>query len=458
MQKNTTSLLINNNLINDPTQVANEFNNYFSNIAKNLQAKIHSQGQDFNKYLGDKSKNTFFISPTDKTEIIDIINKHINMNKASGPNSFPSMIIDLIKEQLAEPLSDIINLSFEKGIYIDKLKISRIVPIYKEKGDKLLCKNYRPISLLSNINKIYEKLMHKRLYSFFEDQNLIFKNQFGFRKHHSTTHALTDLTEDIRQAIDSNKYACGIFVDLQKAFDTVDHNILLKKLEHYGIRGIANDWIRSYLTNRQQYVSISGHDSEITTTELGVPQGSVLGPLLFLIYINDLHNAIKFSTTRHFADDTNLLIKNDSLKQLKKHANYDLRQLCHWLIANKISLNCDKTEMIIFRHPNKKMNYNVKIRINGRKLQPSSHVKYLGVLLDPHLNWSYHANTLSAKLTRATGMLSKIRHYVDEKTVRNIYFGIFSSIMTYGAQVWGQFPNKHICRIQKIQNKALKSN
>ena len=198
-------------------------------------------------------------------------------------------------------------MSFETGIYIEKLKLSKIVPIYKEKGDKLLCKNYRPISLLSNINKIYEKLIHKRLYSFFEEQNIIFKNQFGFRKNHSTVHALIDLTEDIRKTIDSNKFACGIFVDLQKAFDTVDHNIILKKLEHYGIRGIANDWFKFYLSDRSQLVSILVYDSEIAASELGVPQGSVLGPLLFLIYINDLHNAITFSITRHFADDTNLL-------------------------------------------------------------------------------------------------------------------------------------------------------
>jgi hypothetical protein len=450
-----TSLLINNDLITDPTKIANEFNNYFSKIAGKLQSSIHSQGQDFNEYLQNKSECSFFIKPTDKYEIIDTINSNIN-NKASGPNSINNMIFHLIKLIIAEPLSDIINLSFTTGVYIKKLKISKIIPIYKEKGDKLLSTNFRPISLLSNINKNFEKIMHNRLYGFLEEQGCIYENQFGFRKQHSTTHALIDLTEDIRQAIDNNTFSCGVFIDLQKAFDTVDHDILLKKLEYYGIRGIANNWFRSYLKNRKQYVSILGFESNVVNVDFGVPQGSVLGPLLFLIYINDLHVAIKYSKTRHFADDTNLLIKNNSLKQLKKHLNFDLRQLCNWLKANKISLNCSKTELIIFRHPNKQINYNLKIKINGKKLMPSKFVKYLGIYIDPHLNWSHQVDSLSIKLSRAAGMLAKIRHYVSKDTLRNIYFGIFSSLLTYGSQVWGQFSNKHICRLQRIQNKAVR--
>ena len=208
--------------------------------------------------------------------------------------------------------------------------------------------------------------------------------------------------------------------------------------------------------NRKLYVSLVGFDSNIATMDIRVPQDSVLGPLLFLIYINDLHVAIKHSKTRHFADDTNLLINNNSLKQLKKHLNFDLRQLCNWLKANKISLNCSKTELVIFRHPNKQVNYDLKIKMNGKKLLPTNSVKYLGIYLDSHLNWSAQVDSLSVKLSRAVGMLSKIRHYVSVTTLRNIYFGIFSSLLTYGSQIWGQFNNKHICRLQRIQNKALR--
>ena len=202
------------------------------------------------------------------------------------------------------------------GVYPDQLKTAKVIPVFK-KGDKLLVSNYRPISLLSNLNKIYEKIVYKRLYSFLNIHNCIYELQFGFRAGHSTNHALISLTEKVRVALDTGNFACGIFVDFQKAFDTVDHEILLKKLEHYGVRHTANKWFRSYLTNRTQYVSINGFDSTLQLMKYGVPQGSVLGPLLFLIYINDLHFAIKYSVTHHFADDTNFLYISKSLKKYK---------------------------------------------------------------------------------------------------------------------------------------------
>ena len=190
--------------------------------------------------------------------------------------------------------------------------------------------------------------------------------------------------------------------------------------------------------------------------KFGVPQGSVLGPLLFLIYINDLNSTIKFCTTRHFADGTNLLIKNNSLKQIKKYLNFDLRNLVSWLKANKISLNASKTEILIFRHPNKPINYDLKIKLDGKRIYPSKFVKYLGILIDPHLSWNYHSKMLAPKLSRAVGMLAKIRHFVTTENLRNIYFGIFSSLLNYGAQVWGQHHNCHIKRIIKLQDKAIR--
>ena len=439
----------------DPKIIADTFNKYFSTIADKLQGKIFHTSHDFKKYLKNRNENSFFITPTDKTEIIDILNT-FNVNKSIGPHSIPNNILQLIKYIIAEPLALIINLSFETGIFIENLKISKTIPIYKDSGSILDYCNYRPISLLSNINKLIEKLMFNRLYKFLMKFKCIYDLQFGFRKGHSNIHALLHLTEDIRKALDNNTFAVGIFVDLQKAFDTVDHNILLSKLEFYGIRGISNQWFKSYLNNRKQFVSIDEIYSDEAIMCYGVPQGSVLGPLLFLIYINDLHSIIKFCTTRHFADDTNLLIKNKSLKQLKKRLNFDLRNLCKWLKSNKISLNTSKTKLIIFRHPNKKINYDLKVKIDGKKLLPSEYVKYLGVLIDQHLNWSNHIDIIAGKLSRSVGMLSKVRHYVNEPTLRMIYYGIFSSTLTYAAQIWGQIQSKHVNRVIKLQDKAIR--
>ena len=383
-----------------------------------------------------------------------IINS-LDNGKASGPYSIPTEFLKIIKQNICFPLKEIINMSFATGSYPDKLKMAKVIPVYKNKGDQLLVSNYRPISLLSNINKIFEKLVYSRLYSFLNLHNCIYELQFGFRTNHSTNHALFSLTEEIRKALDSNNFACGIFIDLQKAFDTVDHQILLRKLEHYGIRGIANDWFKSYLLNRQQFVSINGFDSKKQNIKLGVPQGSVLGPLLFLIYINDLHQSVKFSTTHHFADDTNLLIIDKTIKQIQKKINIDLKLLCGWLKANKISLNASKTELIIFRDPKKKINFDPKIKIDGIKLIPCRFVKYLGILIDDHLNWHAHASALSPRLSRAIGMLRIIRHYVTFEILRMIYFGIFSSILMYNCQIWGQ-TNGIVKKLQILQNKALR--
>ena len=454
--KNTKidSLIVDRKMINNPKDIADNFNNYFSSIARKLQDNLHG-GHDFKTFLSNRNDKSFFITPTDKYEISDMI-KSLNSNKSTGPHSIPTNILKNIEKYVTEPLSRIINVSFSTGVYIESLKISKVVPIYKEKGDILECTNYRPISLLSNINKIIEKLMHKRLYSFLNVNKCIYELQFGFRKNHSTNHALIDLTEDIRGSLDNNMFAVGVFIDLQKAFDTVDHNILLSKLEHYGIRGISYNWFKSYLTNRKQYVLVNETKSKLLSVNFGVPQGSVLGPLLFLLYINDLNKAIKYSTTRHFADDTSLLIKKKSLKQLQKQLNIDLKSLYKWLNANKISLNVGKTELIIFRNIKKEIDYDLKIKINGKKLLPTTHVKYLGIYLDSHLKWNYHCEILAAKLSRMNGLLSKIRYYVTPNTLKEIYFAIFSSLMLYNAQIWGQYINKYVNRITKLQNKALR--
>ena len=234
------------------------------------------------------------------------------------------------------------------------------------------------------------------MYTFLNNSNIIYNLQFGFRQQDSTSHALVYISENIRKALDDGNIVCGVFVDLQKAFVTVNHQTLLAKLNHYGIRGVSND-----LSNRSQYVSINGYDSGLAAINCGVPEESVLGLLLFL-YVNDLNQAIKFCKVHHFADDTNLLCLGNSIKKLNKLVNADLKRLVNWLNANKISLNVKKTEMVIFKSKQKKFEGDLKVKLSGKRLYPTESVKYLGVKIDTNLIWQYHVNHLSGKLNRAS--------------------------------------------------------
>ena len=336
------------------------------------------------------------------------------------------------------------------------MKLCKVVPVFKNKGSNQNLNNYRPIALLSNIDKIFEKLVHKRMTSFLDKHEIISNHQFGFRKKHSTSLSLITLTEKIRKDLDEGKFSCGVFIDLQKAFDTVDHNILLRKLEHYGIRGITNKWFESYLSNRKQYVYYSETKSNISTVEHGVPQGSVLGPLLFTLYINDINNALLFSCASLFADDTSILFSDFSLKRIEKCINIDLKRLFKWLCANKISLNVSKTEVVLFRGNHKNINYNIGLKLNGKKLTLSESVKYLGVILDQSLSWNPHINNLSTKLKNANGIISKVRHVLPISVLLSIYNALFSSHLTYACQCWCQNINTKSDRILKLQKRCVR--
>ena len=330
--------------VTDPLLIANIFNDYFSSIAKKTKANIKFLNKSLQDFLHHLNEESLFITPTDAHEV-NLIISSVNSDKSTGPNNLSTKILKLLKNEISTHLADTFSPSFSLGVFPSILKIVKVIPVLK-KESKLFCSNYRPISLLSNINKIIEKIMYNRIYKLL-DKNNIYSLQFGFRQHYSTSYALLNLTEVIVKALDDGNFACGIFVELHKAFDTVDHSILLSKLCHYGIRGLTNKWFESYLANRKQFVSISDFASSTSSIASGVPQGSVLGPLLFLLYINDLHVAIKHCKVNHFADDTNLLIISKSLKRLNKLLNSDLKNLTNWLNTNKISLNVSKTELII---------------------------------------------------------------------------------------------------------------
>ena len=295
------TLSYDDNTITNPCEIANAFNNYFASVADIAKQNINYSHKYFSEYLKHHCNNSIFIQPKDSEEIANIISS-LNMNKASGPFSISNKILILLKQDISKQFADLFSLSFSSGSFPSILKTAKVVPVFKD-----YC-NYRPIYLLSNVEKILERLMYKRVYNFLTENNIICDLQLGFRQKFSTSHALINLPENIRQALDEGYIGCGISVNLQKPFDTVDHEIILSKLDYYGIRGISNTWFKSYLSNRKQSVSINSYDSGLAEINCGVPQGSVLGPLLFLLYINDLNQAITFFKVHHFADDTLLMI------------------------------------------------------------------------------------------------------------------------------------------------------
>ena len=278
------------------------------------------------------------------------------------------------------------------------MKIAKVIPIYKNENPELFA-NYRPISILPSISKILERLMYNRLYNFLADHNIISKKQYGFRENYSTYMALIDLVDNISSNIDNKKHSIGIFLDLSKAFDTIDHQILLRKLQCYGIRGIACDWFKSYLENRVQYVSYNTKDSHYMNIMCGVPQGSILGPLLFILYINDI---VKVSTVLNpvlFADDTSLFHAHTDFDTLIKEINEELQKVTTWFHTNKLSLNIKKSNFIMFLPKGKKYNTdNVKININGNEIKQVNFTKFVGIYIDEHLSWAQHIEFLSKKL------------------------------------------------------------
>ena len=292
----------------------------------------------------------------------------------------------MLSPVIVSPLVILINESFSTGIFPDKLKIAKVVALHK-KGSTDNPSNYRPISLLSVFSKNLKNLCIKDYIIFFKLMKFFILYNLAFIKKHSTLHILISMTERIKNTIDNGNYGCGIFIDLKKAFDTVNHTVLLKKLEHYGIRGVQLHWFESYLSDRKQFVLVNGHSSDELEIKHGVPQGSVLGPLLFLLYINDLPIISKKLTFYLFADDSNIYFESLDLLHLQKTENKELRKVRKWLESNRLALNINKTNFVIFHSAGKEICDNIAIKMGKKKIHRENHVRFLGVLLDSALSW-----------------------------------------------------------------------
>lgn len=440
--------------ISDDNIIAEEFCKYFTEIGPKFANAVDTATNDAKHYLQknkQRNKDSFFLSPTDPNEILRILNK-CKPKTSKGHDNISTKLLKCLGTSVCLPLSIVINKSLANGKVPDSLKLAKVIAIHKSKSKDEFT-NYRPISLLPSVSKLLEKIVHKRLMFFFESYDLLYDNQYGFRPNRSTVDAVTKLLTDINSSLNNNNMSLSVFLDLSKAFDTIDHNILLNKLNFYGIRGIAYDWFRDYLTNRRQYVEYRGARSTTQNITCGVPQGSVLGPLLFIIYTNDLPDALTHAKSILFADDTTLYISDNNLNRLYTEMNEELDVLTDWFKANKLSLNISKTKYMLFSNI-----LNLKepttLCLSGVTIESCHSMKFLGIFIDDKLKWDSHINYVSKKVSNGLFAINKAKQFLPEQSLVSIYYTLIYPHLSYGITMWGGahsiYTNKLIIQQKKL--------
>ena len=336
-----------------------------------------------------------------------------------------------------------------------------MIPLFK-KGDIQLFGNYRPISLLSSVSKVFEKAAYGQLYEYFSSHALFYDSQYGFRKHHSTELAAIELVDRIHKEIDQNKIPFSVFLDLSKAFDTLDHSILLNKLQYYGITGTALDWFRSYLTERYQYVDYNGASSGMRLLTTGVPQGSILGPLLFIIYMNDVHTVSDNLNFILYADDTTLTSPlcsftyggHQDINRMSTLINSEITKISDWLSVNKLSLNANKTKFMIFHNYQKVLTESEipQLKINNTPIERVTEFNFLGITISEFMNWGPHSLKIANKVSRTLGVMNCLKRYLPLSALKIMYDSLILSHMQFGITCWGFEWN----RLAKLQKRAVR--
>ena len=444
--------------ITEPIEVANKFNSYFSSIADNIRKNIPPEPKDFKDYLHNRgSTRSIYFYPTDPHEVGSDIRK-AKLKDSSGIDGISSRVLKSLPANFIEALSLLFNKSMAQGFFPTKFKTAIVVPIYKKKGSRKNIEQYRPISLLSSLSKILEKLIYKRVSKFLEKSNFFPKTQFGFRKGLSTSHAISLLVNTITKAMNKKQKTLGLFLDFLKAFDLIDHKILLQKISKCGIRGVTKKWFESYLENRTQQVQVNGTlSSNICKVKHGTPQGSILGPLLFLIYISDLPNCLQYSSPLFYADDTNLLLSATLCDDLIEKGNEELRNINEWVNCNKLSLNTDKTHALIFRTPNTKIPENLpNLNLGNIPIDYAETTDFLGVTVAQNLSWKSHMTSIKKKLRKNLGACRKIKKQLGETAMISLYHTMMESHVRNGITSWCHGNTTIKNSIQRSCDKFLK--
>ena len=396
----------------------------------------------------------------------DSVQKIINQlapKSSSGHDDVSTLLLKNISSVIVPSLTVIINQSLCSGIFPDRLKLAKVIPLFK-KGDPHILDNYRPISLLPAISKVFEKVVYKQVYQYFKTNKLFYNSQYGFRDEHSTELASLEFIDIIHQHLDSGKIPISVFLDLSKAFDTLDHRILLHKLKYYGISDSPLSWFESYLSNRCQFVDFDGTYSTARHLSTGVPQGSILGPLLFIIYMNDIYVASSKFRAVLYADDSNMIStlcsfdvtltpKDFQKSKLSQNINHELSSISDWLSINKLSLNAKKTKYMLFHHRQKNINRLVPtLTIDGHDIERVVEFNFLGLTIDQHLNWNPHIQKVSNKIARALGVISRLKRILPPHILRTLYNSLILPHIQYAILAWG-FNGS---RVSKLQKRAIR--
>jgi hypothetical protein len=473
-REHINKIVYNNIEITSPELLSKTFNEHFSSIGTNLASKIKnnknrsSRPTNNNRNLFNKPllPHSIFLDPIDELEVSSYINE-LKTNSTTGIDNLNVKTLKTIKSLIAVPLTHIFNQSFKSAIFPDAFKKAILIPIHKG-GDAFNLNNYRPISLLPHLAKILEKCVKKRFMDFFLKFKIISKNQFGFQKNISTDNAIYELTSQIYNNLDNSKKTLAIFLDLMKAFDTVQHDKLLDKLHSCGIRGRALKLMESYLSGRTQCTRVGNIKSSECEVVTGVPQGTVLGPILFLIYINDLCN-LNINNMRliSYADDTVLIFSSNNWQETFTSAREGLWNIFLWLSEYSLTLNSDKTQYVTFSstqssqpppsmHICLKENSCTDRTCNNVQIMKTHNSKYLGIIIDDKLTWAMHAQHLSDKLRKCFYVYHRLRNILDTNNCLKIFDSLTQSLIQYGIIGWGGIVDAHLKPVQLAQKHALK--